>query len=220
MSASNTDRRAIIGAGALIAGAGVLASSACAQDTSGKGWSPTADEQDAWLDKPNTRHRMAFDTTSFEAASTGAHFANNFYLANKSGYGLESEALGVVLILRAEATPFAYNDSIWAKYGQTFINFMKLEGDVAKRSKESNPLYSGAAVTLAMLQEKGARFAVCGMATHGISGMLARGAGKPHEEVESDIKANLIPGAMMVPAGIVAVNRAQEHGYAFAYVQG
>jgi intracellular sulfur oxidation DsrE/DsrF family protein len=32
------------------------------------------------------------------------------------------------------------------------------------------------------------------------------------------VKANLIPGARIVPAGIIAVNRAQERGYTAASV--
>jgi intracellular sulfur oxidation DsrE/DsrF family protein len=32
-----------------------------------------------------------------------------------------------------------------------------------------------------------------------------------------EMAANLIPNARLVPAGIVAVNRAQERGYSFVY---
>lgn len=205
-----------------------MAVSARAQDTSGMGWMPTAEAQDAWLDMPGTRHRMAFDTTDAGSAAAGMNYAANFYVANESGYGIDPKELGMVLILRARSTPFAYNDSIWAKYHQTFVGFLKLEGDLAERAKTANPLFTGGAAelkgeearTLAQLQEKGTRFAVCGLATHGIAGILSKGAGKSADYIEADLKANLIPGARIVPAGIVAVNRVQEHGFAIAYVQG
>jgi intracellular sulfur oxidation DsrE/DsrF family protein len=185
-----------------------------------------AEEQDAWLDLPGTRHRMMFDTTSFKAAGDAVHFANNFYHANESGYGLKPNTLGVLIILRAMSTPLGYNDAIWSKYGDGLAKFMELEGDAGKRAAMHNPLYTGSVpeqragdpVTLASLQQKGARFAVCGSATHGIAAMLAKGAAKSAAEVEAEIRANLIPGAQIVPAGIVAVNRAQEHGYAFSMV--
>jgi intracellular sulfur oxidation DsrE/DsrF family protein len=228
MSGSTADRRTIIGAGALVAGAGVIATAACAQDTSGKEWTPAAEEQDAWLDMPDTRHRMVFDTTSADAAAAGVNFANNFYLANQSGYGLKPEQIGVVLILRARSTPFGYNDSIWVKYNKVFAGFLGLKDEMAEQAKTMNPLFSGGApemkgdepVSLAMLQKNGARFAICGMATTGIAGFIAKSTSQEAKDVEAELKANLVPGGIIVPAGIVAVNRAQEHGFAFAYVQG
>jgi intracellular sulfur oxidation DsrE/DsrF family protein len=166
---------------------------------------------------------MMFDTTTFKAASGAAHFANNFYLANESGYGLKPNTLGVLIILRAMSTPLGYNDAIWTKYGESLAKFMELDGDAAKRAATHNPLYTGGgregdAVTLASLEQKGARFAVCGSATRGIAAMLAKEAAKSAPEVEAEIKTNLVPHAQIVPAGIVAVNRAQEHGYAFSLV--
>jgi len=38
------------------------------------------------------------------------------------------------------------------------------------------------------------------------------------DDVYKEISANLMPNARLVPAGIVAVDRAQEHGYSIAYV--
>ena len=222
MGASNADRRRVLTAGASMAAATGLASAASAQERGPVGsWKPVLEPADAWLDKPGTRHRIVFDTTSLDTAGKGIHFANNFYVANETGYGLMPDALGVVVILRAEATPLGYGDAIWANYGEHLAKLMNLAGDKAANARKGNPLLTGEgkdAITLATLRQKGARFAVCGMATHGIAGMVARAAGKAAEVVESEFKAGLVPGALLVPAGIVAVNRAQEQGYAFAYV--
>ena len=38
------------------------------------------------------------------------------------------------------------------------------------------------------------------------------------DAIFKELTENLIPGGHMVPAGIVAVNRAQERGYSFSYV--
>jgi intracellular sulfur oxidation DsrE/DsrF family protein len=38
------------------------------------------------------------------------------------------------------------------------------------------------------------------------------------DDIFKELTEHLVPNARMVPAGIVAVNRAQEHGYMFAYV--
>src|SRR3546814_19296453 len=69
-----------------------------------------------------------------------------------------------------------------------------------------------APVTLASLAAKGARFAVCGMATPGMAAQIAKTSGKPAKTIEDELKANLIPGALIVPAGMVAVDRAPEPG--------
>jgi hypothetical protein len=38
------------------------------------------------------------------------------------------------------------------------------------------------------------------------------------DDVLKELTGHLVPNARMVPAGIVAVSRAQEHGYTFSYV--
>jgi intracellular sulfur oxidation DsrE/DsrF family protein len=55
------------------------------------------------------------------------------------------------------------------------------------------------------------------LATQGIAGQLAGKTGDA-AAIEAELKANLVPGALIVPSGITIVNRAQEHGYAIAYI--
>ena len=70
---------------------------------------------------------------------------------------------------------------------------------------------------MAALIDKGMRFAVCETATRNICGRIARVMHCQPDSVFSDIEANLVPNARMVPAGIVALNRAQERGYSYVY---
>ena len=51
------------------------------------------------------------------------------------------------------------------------------------------------------------------MATRGIAGLLAKGAGMSEDAVFQELTSNLAANSRMVPAGIVAVSRAQERGY-------
>ena len=67
------------------------------------------------------------------------------------------------------------------------------------------------------LIKKGVQFAVCQMSTRGIAGRIAKANGVETDSVVKEITANLIGNARMVPAGILAVNRAQERGYSFIY---
>jgi intracellular sulfur oxidation DsrE/DsrF family protein len=49
-----------------------------------------------------------------------------------------------------------------------------------------------------------------------MAGAIAQAISGSADAVYNEIVANLVGNAHMVPAGIVAVNRAQERGYAFA----
>ena len=53
----------------------------------------------------------------------------------------------------------------------------------------------------------------------GYAGAIAMAVGLKQDEVFEEMKANLLPNARLVPAGIVAINRAQERGFALASVE-
>ncbi len=219
-----TNRRSLIGAGALIAGGSLVSVPAMAAEPKPKAWQPAVEQQDLWMDIPGTAHRIVWDTSTAKGFSDAAAYAGNFYVANKLGYGLEAKSLGVILIARSRSTPFAYNSSIWAKYGAMFAGILKLEGDEAEHAKTANPLLvdgkEGADTsTLGHLIGLGTRFAVCGLATKGIAGHIAKEVDKSADPIEADLRANLIPGGTMVAAGVVAINRAQEFGYTFAVTE-
>ncbi|MGN6277432.1 MAG: hypothetical protein ACTHM8_01755 [Sphingomonas sp.] len=227
MRDETANRRTVIGLGAMLAGASATPALAEVQRASDSGaaagYTPAFEPQDAWLDDPAKRHRMVLDTTSPGAAGSALFFADNFYTANKTGYGIAPQAVGVVIVLRHMSTPFGYNDAIWKKYGAAAADQLGLKGAQAIKATKGNPLLSADAgdkdaVTIASLAAKGARFAVCGMATHGMAMTIAKKAGAKAEDVEKELRANLVPGGIVVPAGVLAINRAQEHGYAFLYV--
>jgi hypothetical protein len=227
------DRRRRIGGGVVLAGAGLAA--ACSSGAKGQGsaatWEASPEQLGSWLDKPGTRHRMAFDSVSGSGGAEALGYANNFLHVDSAAYGLKPEQTAAVVIFRHMSTPYGYNDAIWAKYGKTFAEKMKLEGDDAKRAATMNPALTNApgakpppkgmewaaANSISDLAPKGVRFAVCGLAPQGIAGRLAGQTGDA-DAVDGDLKANLVPGALIVPSGITIVNRAQEHGYAFAYI--
>jgi intracellular sulfur oxidation DsrE/DsrF family protein len=70
--------------------------------------------------------------------------------------------------------------------------------------------------TLDSLTKQGAQLAVCSVATRGIADVIAGKVGGNGEDIDKELIANLVPHARMVPAGLVAVNRAQERGYTLA----
>lgn len=215
-----------IGVGAAALGVAATAGSAAKAQNAGARFQPAMHPQDAWLDEIPGRHRFVLDTTTPEAAGAGILYAGNFFTANKNGYDLDPPDLAVVLILRHFSTPFAYTDAIWAKYGATLSEMMHFNDPKTSAPLTFNVYNSGDygmtlpnfGTTLDSLIERGVHFAVCDMATHFIANQLAMNTDAEPDAIYTELAGNLIPNAHMVPAGIVAVNRAQEHGYTFSYV--
>jgi intracellular sulfur oxidation DsrE/DsrF family protein len=180
-----------------------------AQAPSNARWQPTRHAADDWFDDIPGKHRLVFDTTDASGMSSAVTYATNFYLANQSGYGLQNGDLAVVIVARHFSTPFAYNDAIWAKYGDTISGLI----DKDKAPSKTN-------VRLKQLNEligRGVHLAVCEMATTFIAETIAKAVNADSKDIVSEIKANLLMNSHPVAAGIVAVGRAQERGYSFVH---
>ncbi|HYW52116.1 MAG TPA: hypothetical protein VE861_15985, partial [Gemmatimonadaceae bacterium] len=96
---------------------GLTSATAGAQPSPTRSWQPTRHAQDDWYDAIPGRHRFFFDATSPKGVGEAITFASNFLAASRSGYGLADTDNAVVLSLRHWATPFAFGDVMWAKYG-------------------------------------------------------------------------------------------------------
>jgi intracellular sulfur oxidation DsrE/DsrF family protein len=210
------------GSGAALAHADAQSAPPAAAATPDGRWQPARHPQDDWYDQIPGKHRFAWDTTSFETLADAVQFAGNFYTANKSGYGLESTELAVVIVMRHKSAPFAYNDAMWAKYGATLAKRAEFTDPTTKEAPKVNyftPVAAAAADAaarprgLAALIKLGVQFAICDLSTHAIAGLVARDNGITAEAAYKEITSNLIGNGRLVPAGIVAVNRAQERGY-------
>ena len=211
---------AAIGA-ALATGASPLAAMTHAEPAK-----PMRHPQDDWFDAIPGSHRLFFDAVSPNGAGGALAFATNFAIANKSGYSLESKELARVICYRHFATPFAFTDAMWAKYGAIWGGLLDLKDPGTNAAPKRNfwnatdlpGMQPNFGNTVAAVVKDGVHFAVCDMATHFIAGATAEKAGAKADDVYAELKASTIGNAHFVAAGIVAVNRAQERGYTFAYV--
>lgn len=185
-------------------------------------WQPTRHPQDDWLDRVPGQHRLVFDTTMPEGLGGAMFYASNFYAANQNGYGLANADVAVVIVLRHNSTPFAFNDAMWAKYGAVLAERSRIidpkTGQAPKVNINNASTPQNLGTTLDTLIGRGAHFAVCEMATRRIASAIAQATGGNAAAVYTELVANLIGNAHMAAAGILAVNRAQERGYAFANV--
>ncbi|HUR33419.1 MAG TPA: hypothetical protein VM032_06460 [Vicinamibacterales bacterium] len=219
----------------LVAGAGAFgaafggAAAAQAQSTPAPGgtFTPTRHTEDDWLDQTTARHRFFYDTTSAAGYGQALFFARNYFVANASGYKLADADLAQVICMRHESTSFAFTDAMWSKYGPMLSE--RAGGFVDPKSKAvpTTNLYLASGygeslrnvnVTIDQLAKRGVRFAVCAMATRATAQLIATKTGANVDAVFKELSENLVLNGRIVPAGIVAVNRAQERGYSFVYV--
>ena len=187
----------------------------------GAAWEPARHEKDDWMDELSAKHRVIFDTTTAEGFGDALAFAGNFVRVNHTEYGLENTDLSVVIVARHRSAPFAYNDAMWAKYGMSLGARAKIDDPKTKLPSKMNlynvtgygELLLNRGTTIDSLVKQGVRLAVCTLSTHGIAGIIAQATGGSADAIFNELVANVMTNGRMVPAGVVAVSRAQERGY-------
>jgi intracellular sulfur oxidation DsrE/DsrF family protein len=188
-------------------------------------WSPARHAEDDWLEETPAKHRFFLDTTNVHGLSYAIFWVNNYYTVSRgAAYGLTDADSAVVICVRHESTPFAFTDAMWAKYGEALAEHAVFTDpktketptiNVFQAASGYNTLLASRGVTIETLVGHGLRLAVCSLATRAIASAAARKSGGKVEDVLKELTDNRIANSHMVPAGIVAVNRAQERGYSF-----
>jgi len=188
---------------------------------------------DAWFDKVKGTHRVVFDATHPHEVMPFA-WPKVFLMTNAQTGSAESDC-GVVVILRHDAIPYAFQDSMWSKYN--FAEVFKAgdigpafqAADAATAAKVRNPFWKPALgdfkipgigavdIGITSLQTSGVMFGVCNAAMTVYSAVLAEKMGMKQEDVMKDWMANVIPGVQVVPSGVWALGRAKEHGCAYIF---
>jgi intracellular sulfur oxidation DsrE/DsrF family protein len=228
MTSRTAERRSFLSrlAAGAAAFSGVVIGSGSAQAQSAAApFKPARHSQDDWLDQVPGSHRFVIDTTSPLGFGSALLYTNNFFAANKAGYGLGYPDAAVVIVARHNSTPFAYNDGIWRKYGAAIGDAAGNFDDPKTKMRPSANVYNittygtalpNGGIVLDALTAAGVHFAVCDMATHRFARAIAAATKGNDDEIYKELASNLIRNAHLVAAGIVAVNRAQERGYSFA----
>jgi intracellular sulfur oxidation DsrE/DsrF family protein len=181
-------------------------------------------ELDRWMDELRGRHKQIFDCVSVAHIAEMA-YARNF-LSASADYGLKDEDMSVIVSLRHEATPYAYNDAMWEKYkiGEA-LNVPQPRGGGRGAPPDTTPAAQLPRATrnpqmglITDLAGRGVRFTACSLSTGRYSSQFARATGQQAADVRAELIANLVPNARIVPAGVVVLNRAQERGFSYLHV--
>jgi hypothetical protein len=205
-------RRAMMSALTTVGAAFTLGSRRAAAAPAATSFEPARHVQDEWLDKMKGKHRVFIDTSTPRGAGDGIQYANNLFSANKSGYGLNDEDLAIVLCLRHQAALFAFNDVIWAKHGKALSDSASYVDPRTKEAPLANPYVAAPRSALPTLAKRGVQIAVCDLSTRRLSRLLA-GQGGDVDAMYAQMTSNGVPNARFVPAGVVALTRAQEYGF-------
>lgn len=221
MKNENRARRSLLSGLGAVAAVMIGTRTARAQAPAPAVFQPARHPQDEWMNALPGRHRTVIDCAAVSAAGTGVFYANNIFTANRNGYQLADSDVAVIVVLRHEATVFAYNDAIWGKYSAPLGKMAGITDPKTSQPPTVNPLSSrefGAVmtslgVTAPAIVKRGAHFAICDMATNRIAGVIASAVGSTQPAIYKELAANLLPNGHLVAAGVVAINRAQEFGY-------
>lgn len=190
-------------------------------------------DPEEWFKQIKGKHRIVFDVTRPHEVLPFA-WPKVFLLTN-AATGSQEKDCGVVVVLRHDAIPYAFEDRLWSKY--KFAEVFKAgelggafqASDAATAASFRNPLwkpkkgdfkvpgFGEVQIGINELQASGVMFCVCQAAMTVYSTALAEGMNMKPQDVLNDWKSGILPGIQMVPSGVWAVGRAQEHGCGYCF---
>jgi len=226
MNEATKTRRALMASLGTAAAAAVLVpTTAAAMQSGASAFRAARHRQDSWMDELKGQHRAFIDSATASGGAEAVLFANNLYMANEAGYSLKPSDLAIVICLRHFATPFAYNDAAWKKYGKAFSSIMQFKDPKTGLPPSSNLMNSAdygfalpnLGATLNSLIGRGTHFAICDLATNFFATQIAQDIGASKDSVYKELVASAIPNGHFVAAGVLAVTRAQEYNYSHLY---
>jgi intracellular sulfur oxidation DsrE/DsrF family protein len=182
-------------------------------------------DADVWFEKIKGKHRVVFDATRPHEILPFA-WPRVFLLTNAST-GTPEKDNSVVVVLRHDAIPYAFEDRLWQKY--KFGELFKADDPATKAPAVRNPFAkpkSGeyaipgvgeVAIGINELQASGVMLCVCNSAITVYSTAVAQSKKLDPAEVKKEWMAGLLPGIQVVPSGVWALGRAQEKGCAYIF---
>ncbi len=186
--------------------------------------SPRDSDADEWFNKIKGKHKIVYDVTEPHGVFPFAW--PRIFLVTNEKTGTPAKDCSVVVVLRHEVIPYAMANDLWTKYkmGEMF----KIEDAQTKAPSDSNPFWQRkpddlpgigtVKIGLNDLQESGVMFCVCNMAITFYSAVVAKNMNMDPATVKQEWTAGVLPGIQIVPSGVWAVGRAQEHGCAYCFV--
>ena len=216
-----TPRRGFLGRLAAVAAAAGVSAVPGAMYAATASNAPVEDE---WLGKLKGKYRQLFDFPAHADGLPLVHMLNYYETLNKAYNVKDSDinTVGTFYGAPNATTLFAFNDAMWAKYkmGEALkFNDHKTGAPATRNVWRTDPSIMGlmvaAPASIEALQKRGAVFLLCNNALNLWAGMLAQANKAEQAAVLADLKANMLPGVVLVPGMVVAIQKAQDAGIAY-----
>jgi len=207
----------------LAGGTALLAAGTLAAACAAPAPAPVASTDDEpWLKPLSGKHKQVFDAPRVNDAFP-LMFAAAYMQTMTETYKLKAGEANAFIVFRHFAAPLGLSDDIWKKYKVGAA--LGIMDPATKKPSERNfvwkpkpgDMMNTDASADKMVAMPGVVIGVCNFAVTVLSGMLAKGAGTTPEVALKEWQAAVIPGAMLVPSGVLAVGRAQEHGCSYCF---
>ena len=224
---SATNRRKFLGS--LTAGAAAMGMAGLVtpfqQVSASPGGTFNDTNEDDWFKQIKGKHRMVFDVTQPHEIFPFAW--PRVFLVTNEKTGTPAKDCSAVVVLRHSAIAYAMQSSLWAKY--KFGELFKAEDPATKQPATRNPFWKPGKGDFAVpglgeipigineLQDSGVLFCVCDAALTVYSATAAGKMKLDAAELKKEWVAGLLPNIQVVPSGVWAVGRAQEHGCGYCF---
>ena len=187
---------------------------------------------DKWLDGITGTHKCMFDFPQHKRGAGLVHIYNYIatYQAAYCADVSDISTIGTLYSVGSDSSiPMAFNDDMWAKYkfgeylslddpqtGKPAVRnlfYKTMEGDVLPRVGNIGPFPDA---SISALQAKmGTTFLVCNNAAIALGMDLNMIGFGDAAAITAELKENIMPGVHLVPAMVIAIEKAQAAGIAY-----
>jgi intracellular sulfur oxidation DsrE/DsrF family protein len=226
----NLPRRSFL-AGLAAAGAGMLApATALASSLDDRHFRVRTD--DKWLDRLTGKYKQVFDMPN-PTHGLGLIHIRNYLKAWKDTHNLEHPQVNAVGTMYYMTIPLGLTDPMWEKYklgeaiketdektnaAATRNIFLKADAGEATLSIKGIADWP-ADTSVEALQQKGTLFLMCNNALNFWAMNVANATNQKMDAVRTEFLAHLVPGVVIVPAMVMAINQAQAKGCSYMHLQ-
>ncbi len=175
----------------------------------------------SWLERAaSARFKLVFDIGAYQDGG-GLYYAKNYLNGMRDGWEIEAPNLMAILGISGDAFPIVFNDMIWEKYkyGESSKTTDARTGQPAIRNVwwRPRPTEPMAEFGVDVLQQRGAQVLFCNNVFRGVIRRAMASTQRSYDDVRAELKANLLPGVVVVPAIVAAMAMAQARGAAYVY---
>jgi intracellular sulfur oxidation DsrE/DsrF family protein len=166
-------------------------------------------------------HRQLVGATSYADATDALAFMKNTLraYADPIGFNAGPKSVHVAAVFyHGTSCLLAVDDSMYEKYPLHIIIAPSDENN--SKAPHGN---TGSGAYRELVEQYGASFFICNNALSGLAGAIAKKIAAPGAPVtrdqvvaiHADLVAHFLPGALLVPAGVAAINAAQEARFTY-----